>query len=501
MHALIHGNAFFLAVWALTSMAVVALALLVEQRLRVSAASRHVLVFVALMAPAALALLALLAPPVPNVGRASARPVGGRAEARPTSSTLPAQGDYVCALAALWAAGAILTLLRTARDAGRWRDAAREATPVSERSLPIDFPVELSNACREPAVAGILNPVILLPAGDYLDELTDDELKSVLTHELEHVRRRDNLRALVVQAVCTLFWFSPVHRAARRRLVELRERACDAAVLARGCEPESYLSALAKSCQSSFHSSAVASMSRLHLRERMESIMTFEPQSNRQMSWALRVAIIAVAGLIATGFALFAPAPYLHASTPGAFSVDVYVKSAPDGRYVATIKVDAPDGPFTTMAVMQSVPETRTLTSTHGGRTYKVVVNTAADASGTADVEVREGNDVVWTATRTFAAPAKAVKADAVTTPPRLVEKVEPAYPAAAKQAGVTGVVIVELTINERGTIDDARVLQGLGHGLDEATLDAVKQWRFEPGTIDGKPVPVMFTITMNFRL
>ena len=134
--------------------------------------------------------------------------------------------------------------------------------------MSIEYPVEVSEACRQPAVAGIVNPTILLPAGPYLDDLTDDELETVLAHELEHVRRHDNLRALVVQLVCTLFWFSPVHRLARRRLVELRERACDAAVLARGCEPDFYLSALAKSCQSSFHGSAVASMSRLQLRER-----------------------------------------------------------------------------------------------------------------------------------------------------------------------------------------------------------------------------------------
>ncbi|HYC90191.1 MAG TPA: M56 family metallopeptidase [Thermoanaerobaculia bacterium] len=497
MHQLIHANASFLAVWALTSIAVVALALLVEQRLRVSAAARHVLLFAALLAPAALALLALIETPVPDVGRASARP--GRAEARPTFSTLPVQRDYVCPIAALWAAGTLLALLRTARDTARWRGAVQRATPVSGRALPIDHPVELSDACREPAVAGILDPTILLPAGGYLDDLTDDELESVLAHELEHVRRRDNLRALVVQVVCTLFWFSPVHRAARRRLVELRERACDAAVLARGCEPESYLSALAKSCQSSFQHSAVASMSRLHLRERMESIMTFEQP--RSMSWAARVAIVTVAGLIATAFAFLAPSPYLHASTPGQFSADVSMRRAPEGRYLATIKVDAPDGPFTTVAVVQSVPESRTVTSTHGGRTYKVVVNTAADASGTAEIEVREGSEVVWTATRMFSGPGAAASTPSNMTPPRPITKVEPVYTEAAKREGIYGIVIVEASINERGTVDSARVLKGLPYGLDQAAVDAIRQWTFEPATIDGKPVPVVFNLTIQFSL
>lgn len=502
MHALIHANATFLAAWLLTSIAVVALALIAERRLRVSAASRHVLLFGALLAPIILALLALLDPSVPDVGRASARqgpPMGGptgRAEAHPTS-----QRDYPCALAALWAAGAILALLRTARDAGRWRDAARRATPVSGRVMPIEHPVELSDACREPAVAGILDPTILLPAGSYLDDLTDEELESVLAHELEHVRRRDNLRALVVQLVCALFWFSPVHRMARRRLVELRERACDAAVLARGCEPESYLSALAKSCQSSFQSSAVASMSRLQFRERMESIMTFEPQSNRSMSWPQRVAVLAVAGAFAAAFALLSPSPYLQAATPGPFSADVHVKPGTNGSYVATIRVDAPDGPFTTVAVVPSLPESRTLTSSHGGRTYKVVVNTEADASGTAVIEVREGDQLVWSATRSFPAPLPATASIAKQTPPRPINKVEPIYTEAAKREGIYGIVICEVNINERGTVDDVRVLKPLPYGLDQAAVDALRQWTFEPATLDGKPVPVVFNITMNFRL
>lgn len=502
MHDLIHANAAFLAVWAFTAMAVAALALLAEQRLRVSAASRHVLLFAALLVPFALPGWRLavdgwrgITAPATTAATAGVWRLPG--DRQPAT----ANRDIACAIAALWAAGAILALLRTSRDASRWRAAALEATPVSGRPMPIDFPVELSSACREPAVAGIVNPVILLPAGDYLDDLTDDELQSVLTHELEHVRRRDNLRALIVQIVCTLFWFSPVHRLARRRLVELRERACDAAVLVRGCEPESYLSALAKSCQSSFHSSAVASMSRLHLRERMESIMTFEPQSNRRMSWALRVAVVAAAGVIATTFAFFAPVPYLHASTSGEFSADVFVKPAPDGRYLATVKVVAPDGPFTTVAVVQSLPESRTLTSTHGGRSYKVVVNTAADASGTADIEVREGNEVVWTATRLFSAPPPATSSTSSMTPPRVITRVEPLYPDVAKREGITGMVMVEAMINERGRVDSVRVLKGLPHGLDQAAVDAIRQWTFEPATIDGKPVPTAYNLTMNFRL
>ena len=514
MHGLIHDNANFLTAWVLTSVGIAALALLAEGWLerRASAASRHLLLFAALLAPPALLLLAfvdLRLAPAAGVSRVELE------QGVVTTSPGASERDIACVLAALWAAGGLIALTRTARDAARWRDAAARAVPVQGRRMPIDHPVEISDACREPAVAGILDPTILLPSGSYLEALSDEELETVLVHELEHVRRRDNLRALFVQVTCSLFWFSPVHRAVRRRLVVLRERACDAAVLARGCAPDSYLAALMKSCQSSLESSAVASMSRLQLKERMESIMTFEQHSaSRRMSWAARIAVVAVTGVVAAGFALFAPSPNIHAATPGQFSADVWVRPAPDGRYVTTIKFDAPDGPFTTVAVMDSVPDERTVTSSHGGRTYKIVVHTNADAGGTADIEVREGEDVIWTATRTFAA-AEALPIVTPTKtddgrysrmspgmkPPKLIHSVEPVYPAAAKAERIAGIVILETLINEQGTIDDVRVMKGLPQGLDQAAVDAVKQWRFEPASIDGKVVPVIFNLTINFRL
>ncbi|HVE72676.1 MAG TPA: M56 family metallopeptidase [Thermoanaerobaculia bacterium] len=521
MHELIHANAPFLGAWVLTSIGIVALALLIERRVNAPAATRHLLLFASMLMPAVLAPLALIEWREPVAAVASVTSEAGAVRAAP--ATVEHERDYVCALAALWAAGTILALLRTARDTQRWREARRQAVPVSDRAMPIDHPVEISNACREPAVAGIFDPTILLPAGEYLDALTDDELETVLTHELEHVRRHDNLRALIAQTVCTFFWFSPVHRLARRRLVELRERACDAAVLARGCEPDSYLSALAKSCTSSFQGSAVASMSRMQLRERMESIMTLDTQSSRGMSWAVRVGIVAAAGIIITAFALFAPSPLLLASSPstppGSFSADVWVRPTPGGQHFATIKFEAPDGAFTTVAMLQSLPDERTITSVHGGRVYKVVVHTNADASGSADVEVREGDQIVWTTVRTFAAVAPMKKAAALPEtesgsstskyqritpgmkPPKVLTRVEPLYPAAAKEDRIAGVVILEALINESGVIDDVHVLKPLPYGLDQAAVDAVKQWTFEPATVDGKPVPVIFNVTINFRL
>ena len=83
---------------------------------------------------------------------------------------------------------------------------------------------------------------------------------------------------------------------------------------------------------------------------------------------------------------------------------------------------------------------------------------------------------------------------------PRIVSRVAPRYPEAARRANVAGMVIIEVVIDERGNLVDARVLKPLPHGLAEAALDAVRQWTFEPGTLDGVPVKTVFNLTINFK-
>jgi TonB family protein len=93
-----------------------------------------------------------------------------------------------------------------------------------------------------------------------------------------------------------------------------------------------------------------------------------------------------------------------------------------------------------------------------------------------------------------------AVRAVGKIQPPKLVKMVKPVYPKIAKQAHVEGVVIVEAKADEQGNVIDARVLRSIPV-LDQAALDAVKQWKYEPMVIDGKPHKVVFTVTVRFTL
>ncbi len=85
--------------------------------------------------------------------------------------------------------------------------------------------------------------------------------------------------------------------------------------------------------------------------------------------------------------------------------------------------------------------------------------------------------------------------------PPRLLHEVKPRYTEAARRAGVEGEVVLEVVVRADGTVGDIRVLRPLGAGLDERAVEAVKQWRFAPGTRRGLPVDVVVEVSVEFRL
>jgi TonB family protein len=93
-----------------------------------------------------------------------------------------------------------------------------------------------------------------------------------------------------------------------------------------------------------------------------------------------------------------------------------------------------------------------------------------------------------------------AVRAVGDIRPPKLIEKVNPVYPPTARQARVEGIVIIEAKTDEQGGVIDAKVLRSIPL-LDQAAIDAVKQWKYEPMLIDGKPRKILFTVTVRFAL
>jgi periplasmic protein TonB len=86
-------------------------------------------------------------------------------------------------------------------------------------------------------------------------------------------------------------------------------------------------------------------------------------------------------------------------------------------------------------------------------------------------------------------------------TEPVKVGGPSPLYPEAARRARISGTVVLECVIGKNGAVESVKVLKGLPLGLTESATDAVKQWQFKPSTLNGKPVEVLYILTVKFNL
>ena len=86
-------------------------------------------------------------------------------------------------------------------------------------------------------------------------------------------------------------------------------------------------------------------------------------------------------------------------------------------------------------------------------------------------------------------------------TPPAIMREVKPDYTEDARRRAVEGDVVLEIVVRRDGSVGQVRLLQGLGAGLDERAIDAVRQWRFSPAHRYGVPVDVMVEVAVEFKL
>lgn len=84
---------------------------------------------------------------------------------------------------------------------------------------------------------------------------------------------------------------------------------------------------------------------------------------------------------------------------------------------------------------------------------------------------------------------------------PKLIHYVEPEFSADSKEAYVEGVVKVSTVVTTDGTASNCQIVRGLNAEEDKTALKAVKLWRFQPGTKEGKPVNVRVTVEIEFHL
>jgi len=138
-------------------------------------------------------------------------------------------------------------------------------------------------------------------------------------------------------------------------------------------------------------------------------------------------------------------------------------------------------------------------------RELAAAAKTAADKAATDAKSARERAEAEETrkakaaaARRERLAKAVPIRVGGQIRPPIRVKDVAPVYPAIAQSARVQGDVVIEATIDEDGKVADTRVVKSVPL-LDQAALDAVRQWQYQPSLLNGVPTAVVTTVTVKF--
>ena len=165
------------------------------------------------------------------------------------------------------------------------------------------------------------------------------------------------------------------------------------------------------------------------------------------------------------------------------------LKAAQDAQAALDLELKAQEGKW-----VKSYDKTKELA---------VAAKAAADKAAADAVAGKEKADAVAAKEKADAAARAKAKLAAVRIggqikAPTKIKDVKPVYPAIARSARVAGVVTIEATIGPDGKVIDATVVRSIPL-LDEAALDAVRQWEYTPTLLNGVAVPVRVTVTINF--
>jgi beta-lactamase regulating signal transducer with metallopeptidase domain len=245
------------AVAAMWQGAAVVLGLFLSLRLapRVSAAHRFAAWAVGFAAVAALsflpAMIHLYVGAVAPASTAASAIASGVAGVSPRA-WLYIDSRWALAIAALWLAASAFRLAQFAFHTVRLRTLWRTATPIADSDITAEMKTELPRAVEicttreldRPSVIGFFAPRILIPDWLYA-RLTPQELRQIVLHEAEHLRRHDDWTNLIQKFVLVLFPLNPALAWIERRLCREREMACDEGVVQRTQSPRAYAACLA----------------------------------------------------------------------------------------------------------------------------------------------------------------------------------------------------------------------------------------------------------------
>ena len=368
-----------------------------------------------------------------------------------------AAGTLVRVVAIVWILGSSVALVTLLAGVIRLSRFARLARPIVDRGwhrlaadvlrqVDVHRPVCLlqTPAVHMPMTWGIRRPRVVLPLD--AEYWPDDRRRAVLAHELAHVRRDDWLVQIAAEVACAIYWFHPLFWLAYRRLRDESEHACDDVVVSIGVDARDYAGHLFQIVQSARVDdrrwrSALA-MARPSQLERRFAALLLAARSRRPVSGRSLAAVVAVAAALVVPLAAMGLSPIVDAT------IQVQKASLPPA-------ID--------------------------------IVPASADVQAVGHPAGQGGRCVCG--------------GEATTAPGVLEYTTPPLYSDEARRRRIEGIVTIQARVGVDGRIAAPRVVSGLGFGLDQNALVALRQWRFRPGTQGGIPVEMTAAIDIEFNL
>lgn len=431
--------------------------------------------------------------------------------------------DEVRAMVAVYIAGVLALLARLASGWSWTRRLTADATAVAGH----DF--WESSLVHVPVTVGLLRPRVIVP--HTWREWPEDMLASVLAHEDAHATRRDGVWLTIALLHRALHWVNPLAWWLPRHVAALSEQASDDAALVRGMAPTRYAEILLSfvTVVSTRHRRvawivAMARPSGRDTERRLDRVLTWKGRAEMSRSRLVILAVLLVAGsaavytATAANLSAFPPdSPALSRFTPMQFEA---TGTAQDRRYPVVVTQVPPK--YTEAGRRQHIEGVVELDVVISpvGQVTSAKVRKSLDATYGLDeaamAAVRQWHFVPPTLNGKAVASVALVqmefrldkaeptqKSEPVVVQPVVTKRVDPKYTPEAMREKIQGKVTLLVNIDAKGVVTGATVAESLDaeHGLDTSAIDAVMQWSFLPGTIDGVAKPFSVKISMEFRL
>jgi TonB family protein len=437
----------------------------------------------------------------------------------------PLFGKLAAILWLIWLCGFLILALKLMGGLARLARASAQAKPLLKNDwlrLAAEFSgslkiarrvrvLQCDNPLAMPITWGVFRPVVILPAS--ASDWPESRRRMVLFHELTHIARCDWFLQICAELARCFYWFHPLAWIAAGNLRHESERACDDAVLNSGVAASEYATQLldfARTLKNSSRTWATAlAIARPSTLER-RFIAMLNPSINRnQMSRGAGLfAVIAALCFLLPLAALRLPAQELSGSFGGTVR-DANGNGAKNATVIMTnrklnatvMTVSDADGNFTFKSLPAGEYEMKAVKP--GFAVYRASgIEPSGESSQNITLEAAaagEGGNVM-PALDPGAKPPLAL--DSGVESAKILTKVTPSYPAAAKEARVQGAVTLDAIIGVDGKPRALRVRNAeIDPELARAAVESVSQWRYRPTLVNNEPIEIATTVVVNFTL